>query len=80
MRIADSYFVKLANGTCAWLAVGKGVPDGAEIVEVRPVIVPDFGMVLRNKKTGEESSGHWLRDGDNADNWEEIEEPKGQEQ
>lgn len=76
MKIADSYFVRFENGTTAWLAVGKPVPADAELVEVRPMIVPDNGMILRNKETGEESSGHWLRDGDSADKWEEIEEPK----
>jgi hypothetical protein len=76
MRIADSYFVQLENGTRAWLAVGKGVPDGATVIEIRPMIVPDDGMILRNKETGEESSGHWMRGEDSADKWEEIEEPK----
>lgn len=80
MKIQDSYFVKFANGTSAWLAVGKPVPSGAELVETRPVIMPDFGMTLRHKETGEISSGHWLRGDDSADKWEEIEEPKGQEQ
>lgn len=78
MKIQDSYFVKFANGTSAWLAVGKPVPADAELVEVRPMIMPDNGMILRHKETGEESSGHWLRNGDNADKWEEIEEPAEQ--
>lgn len=73
MKIQDSYFVKFANGTYAWLAVGKPVPADAELVEVRPILVPDDGMILRNKETGEESSGHWLRIDDSADKWEEIE-------
>lgn len=73
MRVADSYFVRLPNGTTAWLAVGKE-PIG-EVLEVRPVIMPDDGMVLRHKVSGDISSGHWLRD-DVADDWEEIEEPK----
>ena len=76
MKIQDSYFVKFANGTTAWLAVGKPVPDGADLVETRPMIMPDDGMILRHKETGEESSGHWLRGDDSADKWEEIEEPK----
>ncbi len=76
MKVIDSYFVALSNGTKAWLSAGKPVPDGADLVETRPMIVPDDGMILRNKETGEESSGHWLRDGDSADMWEEIEEPK----
>ena len=76
MKIQDSYFVKFANGTSAWLAVGKPVPADAELVEVRPMIMPGDGMILRHKETGEESSGHWLRGDDNGDKWEEIEEPK----
>lgn len=73
MKAQDSYFVKFENGTSAWLAAGKLAPDGATVVEVRPMIIPDDGMILRNKKTGEESSGHWLREG-SADDWEEIPE------
>lgn len=73
MKIVDTYFCRLPNGTTAWLAVGKE-PVG-EVLEVRPVIMPDDGMVLRHKETGDISSGHWLRD-DVADDWEEIEEPK----
>lgn len=78
MKIQESDFVKFANGTSAWLAVGKPVPADAELVEVRPMIMPDDGMILRHKETGEESSGHWLRNGDSADKWEEIEEPAEQ--
>lgn len=76
MKIAMSYFVKLKNGTSAWLAVGKSVPE-EDIVEKqeRPMLMPDFGKVLRHKTTGDISTGHWLRDG-SADDWEEIEEPK----
>ena len=72
MKIQDSYFVKFANGTSAWLAVGKPVPADAELVEVRPIVMPDDGMILRNKETGEDSSGHWLRGDDDKDKWEEV--------
>ena len=72
MKIQDSYFVKFANGTYAWLAVGKPVPADAELVEVRQMIMPGDGMILRNKETGEESSGHWLRGDDDKDKWEEV--------
>lgn len=75
MKIQDSYFVKFANGTSAWLAVGKPVPVDAVEHEVRLMLMPDEGMILRNKETGEQSSGHWLRGADTKDNWEEIEEP-----
>ena len=76
MQIKTSYFVRLGNGTNAWLAAGKEIPDGATIVEERPMVIPDFGKVLQHKETGEISSGHWLRGEDSADKWEEIEEPK----
>ena len=72
MKIQESDFVKFANGTSAWLAVGKPVPADAELVEVRPMIIPGDGMILRNKETGEESSGHWLRGDDSKDKWEEV--------
>lgn len=72
MKIVDSYFVEFENGTKAWLAAGKDAPADAMIIEVRPMLMPDFGKVLRHKGTGEESTGHWLRNGDSADKWEEI--------
>lgn len=74
MKTVKSYFVKFANGTSAWLAVGKEPPADAIEVQERPMLMPDDGMVLRHKETGNTSSGHWLRDGDSADNWEEIKE------
>lgn len=74
MKIANSYFVQLENGTTAWLAVGKSL-ENAKILEERPMLMPDFGMVLKHKETGEISSGHWLREG-SAEDWEEITEPK----
>lgn len=74
MRIAMSYFVELENGKTAWLAVGKSA-ENAKILEERPMLIPDFGKVLRHKETGDISSGHWLKD-DSADNWEEIDEPQ----
>jgi hypothetical protein len=77
MKTTMSYLVKLENGTMAWLAVGKEVPAGAEIVEERPMMMPDEGKALKHKTTGAISSGHWLREG-SAEDWEEIEEPKEQ--
>lgn len=76
MKTANSYLVKLESGKVAWLAVGVEIPAGAVVIEERPMLLPDDGMVLRHKETGNISSGHWLRDGDSADKWEEIEEPK----
>ena len=79
MKTQDSYFVKFENGTTAWLAVGKPVPENATIVETRTILMPDAGLVLRNMETGEESSGHWLRGDDTADKWEETKETQGAE-
>ena len=76
MKIENSYLVALANGTQAWLAVGKEIPSNAFVLEERPMLMPSFGMVLKHVDTGAISSGHWMRDGDSADKWEEIEEPK----
>lgn len=75
MKVAMSYLVELENGKIAWLAVGKSA-ENAKILEERPMLMPDDGMALRHKETGEISSGHWLRGDDTADKWEEIEEPK----
>ena len=79
MKIEKSYFVKVPVNDVlvnVWLTAGKEIPEGAIIIEERPMLMPDDGMVLRHKETGEESTGHWLRGEDSADKWEEIEEPK----
>lgn len=75
MKTVNSYFVKTINDVLVWLAAGKEVPTGAVVIEERPMIIPDTGMVLRNKETGEISYGHWQKDG-SAEDWEEIDEPK----
>ena len=79
MKIETSYFVKTINDVLVWLAVGVEIPEGAIIIEERPMIIPDFGKVLRHKETGDISSGHWLKD-DSADNWEEIDEPQEEQE
>lgn len=79
MKIETSYFIKTIDDFLVWLAVGKEVPTGATVIEERPVIMPAEGMVLKHKETGEISYGHWLKD-DNADNWEEIDEPQEETQ
>jgi len=81
MKIAMSYFVKVPVNNVivnVWLAAGKEIREGAVVMEERPMLMPDDGKMLRNKNTGEISSGHWLRDGV-AEDWEEIEEPKEEE-
>lgn len=71
MKTKMSYFVKFENGTSAWLAAGKEVPTEAISSEERPMLFPEEGMVLRHKTSGEFSTGHWMREGSEAD-WEEI--------
>ena len=61
-----------------WLAVDAEIPEGAIIIEERPVIMPAEGKALKHKITGRISTGHWLREG-SADDWEEIDEPKEEE-
>ena len=78
MKLETSYLVKLENGTQAWLAVGAEIPEGAIVIEERPVIMPAEGKALKHKVTGRISSGHWLREG-SAEDWEEIDEPKEEE-
>lgn len=71
MKTKMSYFVKFENGTSAWLAAGKEVPAEAISSEERPMLFPEEGMTLRHKTSGEFSTGHWMREGSEAD-WEEI--------
>lgn len=77
MKLGTSYFIKTINDVLVWLAVGAEIPEGAIIIEERPVIMPAEGKALKHKTTGAISSGHWLREG-SAEDWEEIEEPKEQ--
>lgn len=64
MRTVDSYLVQLESGAKAWLAVGKQVPSGATVIEVRPMLMPDDGMVLWHKHTVDTSTGYWLNGAD----------------
>lgn len=77
MKIETSYFIKTINDVLVWLAAGAEIPEGAIIIEERPMIMPAEGKALKHKTTGAISSGHWLREG-SAEDWEEIEEPKEQ--
>lgn len=71
MEVKISYLVKLENDKQAWLSVGKEVPEGATILEERPVLIPSVGMVLHKIGTEEYSYSTWLRDS-TADEYEEI--------
>jgi hypothetical protein len=73
MEVKISYLVKLDDGKQAWLSVDRKVPEGATIIEERPMLIPSEGMVLHKKNTNEYSSGTWLRDS-TIDEWEEVKE------
>ncbi len=71
MKIVISYFEKYVDGA-AWLAPGREPTGKAVEIHERPVLVPEDGKVLKNKKTGETSAAMWLKD-TTQDDWEEIE-------
>lgn len=71
MEVKISYLVKLENGTQAWLSVDKEVPEGATILEERPVLIPNVGKVLHKTGTNEYSHSTWLKDSVKEE-WEEI--------
>lgn len=73
MKIIDTYFVKLESGAKAWLGTGIQIPDGAELIEVRPMLFADDGKTLHNKITGETTLGVWIKENNINDVWEEIE-------
>ena len=79
MEIKTTYFVILKNKTYAWLGIDVEIPEGATIIEERPMIIPEDGKALCHKETGEISFGHWICGDDSSDNWEEIEKPQEQE-
>lgn len=72
MRIVLTYLVKMEKGN-AWLAPGKEIPEGATIIEERPVLFPDDGFVLQNKESEERFESIWLRGGDTEENYIEVE-------
>lgn len=78
MEVKISYFVELPNGTKAWLSVEEEVPEGATIIEERPMLIPSEGMMLHKKGTNEYSSGTWLRDS-TIDDWEEVTQEEWEE-
>lgn len=78
MEVKISYLVKLNDGKQAWLSVDREVPEGATIIEERPMLIPSEGMVLHKKGTNEYSSGTWLRDS-TIDDWEEVTQEEWEE-
>lgn len=78
MITKDTYFVKFEDGKAAWLSPDKEIPDGVIDKELRVMLFPDYGKVLKHKATGEISDGIWLKDTATND-YEEIDRPTDQE-
>ena len=79
MITKDTYLVKFSDGKSAWLAPDKEIPEGVEDKELRVMLFPDDGKVLKNKTTGEISDGIWLKD-TTIDDYEEIDRPEETEE
>lgn len=73
MITKDTYFIKFEDGNSAWLAPDKEIPTGALETEIRVMLFPEEGKVLKHKETGEINSGVWLKDSVISD-YEEVEE------
>jgi hypothetical protein len=72
MEIKNSYFIKQADGTTAWLSINKEIPKEATVIEERPMLVPSQNMVLHKKGTDIYCTGIWLKN-ETVEDWEEVE-------
>lgn len=71
MEVKTSYLVKLENGTNAWLSVDKEVPQGATIIEERPMLFPSQDLILHKKGTEEYFDCVWLKE-TKVEDYEEV--------
>lgn len=75
MITKETYFVKYTDGKSIWYAPGIKPNIENTDVEVRPMLFPAAGKVLRHKTTGQVSDGIWLKDTTQADYIEISPEP-----
>lgn len=68
MRTIKTYVGTLNGVSGMWCGFK---PDGAEITEVRDILLPDDGQEL--EKDGVRMSSAWLKDGDTRFNYKEVE-------
>lgn len=68
MRISKTYVGTLNGVSGMWCGFK---PEGAEITEVRDILLPDDGQEL--EKDGVRMSSAWLKDGDTRFNYKEVE-------
>lgn len=74
MITKDTYFVRFSNGTSAWLAPDYPIPSDIQSKELRLMLFPEDGKVLRHRTTGELTDGTWLKD-ETIDDYVEIDRP-----
>lgn len=68
MRTIKTYVGTLNGVSGMWCGFK---PEGAEIKEVRDILLPDDGQEL--EKDGVRMSSAWLKDGDTRFNYKEVE-------
>lgn len=56
--------------------VGEELPEGSKIMETMDILFAGEGKILRNKINGIETQSVWLKIGESQEDWEEIDEPK----
>ncbi|MBO6273709.1 hypothetical protein J6O48_13170 [bacterium] len=77
MRIQITYFGKFEKNGKLVSGIWCGEkPENAIITEEREILFPYDGKILKHKETEITFSTVWLRDGDVAENYEEIEEER----
>lgn len=79
MQTKDTYFIKFEDGKSAWLAPDKNIPDGIIDKELRVMLFPADGKVLKHKETGEITDAIWLKD-TKAEDYIEIDRPEETEE
>ncbi len=77
MRIQITYFGKFEKNGKIISGIWCGTrPENATITEEREILFPDEGKILKHKETELTFPTVWLRDGDVAENYEEIEKER----
>ena len=77
MRIQITYFGKFEKNGKIISGIWCGTrPEDATITEERNILIPDEGKILKHKETEITFNSIWLKEGDVAENYEEIEEER----
>ena len=77
MRFQTTYFGKFEKNGKIISGIWCGTrPEDATITEEREILFPDEGKKLKHKETELLFDTVWLKDGDVAENYEEIEKER----